>query len=657
MMDGPSTIEPGSATPGEMSQRIRQHDWSSTPLGPMAAWSPSVRTTVDLMLATQAQIVLFCGPQFVALYNDVYAPTIGEKHPRALGRPARENWAELWDDLGPLLQGVMETGETFSAQDRPFYIERSGYGETVYFDISYSAVRDGDGKVEAVLCIVAETTGRVRATQILADNEERQTLLLKLSDALRDVDDAVEIQNVAASTLGKHLGTDRVFYGEVSQDGGKVLIQHDYVSGAASIAGLHTMSDYDNDVRGKWDRGEIATTDDVEADPNISRQQRTALAAINVRAWMGIPLIKAGRLVAILGLGQAQPRHWSYREISLVSEVAERTWSAVERAKADARLRDSEKRFRALVSASSDAVYRMSPDWQEMRQLDGRGFLSDVEGPTVRWLEEYIYSDDQPAIMAEVNRAIAARDTYELEHRVRQADGSEGWTFSRAIPIINESGAITEWFGMATDVTNAKRLRDQQRLLNNELSHRIKNLFAMVQAISLQTLRPLKEHGEVRSLQERLLALSGAHDILLRNNWIEASVNDVVSAALDAFGASERVTAGGPDIVVGSKAALSMALLLHELGTNAVKYGALSTPQGKIDLRWAIEARGDAQLFTLRWVESEGPPIEAPPVKGGFGTRLLSTGLTGTGGMTLDYKRDGLQATLASPLREMFWTN
>lgn len=623
----------------------------------MAAWSPSLRTTVDLMLATQAQIVLFCGPQFVALYNDVYAPTIGEKHPRALGRPARENWAELWDDLGPLLRGVMESGETFSAKDRPFYIERSGYGETVYFDISYSPVRNGDGAVEAVLCIVAETTDRVRATQILADNEERQALLLKLSDALREVDDAVEIQSVAASTLGKHLGTHRVFYGEVSEDGGQVLIQHDYVSGVSSIAGLHTMSNYDSDVRGKWHRGEIATTGDVEADAKISEQQRAALAAINVRAWMGIPLIKSGRLVAILGLGQAEPRHWSSREISLVSEVAERTWSAVERARADARLRESEKRFRALVSASSDVVYRMSPDWLEMRQLDGRGFLSNVEGPTVRWLDEYIFADDQSAIMTEVNRAIAARDTYELEHRVRQADGTEGWTFSRAIPIIDESGAITEWFGMATDVTNAKRIRDQQRLLNNELSHRIKNLFAMVQAISLQTLRPIKEHGEVRSLQERLLALSGAHDILLRNNWIEASVIEVTGAALDALGVSERVAAEGPDITIGSKAALSMTLLLHELGTNALKYGALSTPQGRIDLRWAIEAKDDAQLFCLRWSESDGPPIAAPPVKGGFGTRLLSTGLTGTGGLTLDYKRDGLQATLASPLREMFWTN
>ncbi len=654
-------VQPGSITQanpnGKLSDLIRRHDWSSTPLGPISSWSPSLRTTVDLMLATQAQIVMFCGPQFVALYNDAYAPSIGEKHPHALGRPGHEYWAELWDDLGPLLRGVVDSGETFAAKDRPFYIERSGYGETVYFDISYSPVRGTDGSVEAVLCIVAETTDRVRATQILADNEERQALLLKLSDALRQVDDAVEIQRVAATTLGEHLGTNRVFYGEVSDDGEKVMIHNDYVSGFASVSGLHTMSSYDNNVRDKWHRGEIAAADDVDADPELSERQRAAFAAVNVRAWMGIPLVKAGRLVAILGLGHAEPRRWSHREISLVGEVAERTWSAVERAKSDARLRESEKRFRALVSASSDVVYRMSPDWQEMRQLDGRGFLSDVEGPTVRWLDEYIFSDDQPAIMAEVKRAIAARDTYELEHRVRQADGTEGWTFSRAIPIVDESGAITEWFGMAADVTTAKRIRDQQRLLNNELSHRIKNLFAMVQAISLQTLRAIKERGEVRTLQERLQALSGVHDILLRNNWIEASVNDVVAAALDALGAAERVAVSGPQVTIGSKAALSMTLLLHELGTNAVKYGALSTPPGRIELRWTVEAGDGIDQFNLHWVESDGPPIEAPPAKGGFGTRLLSTGLTGTGGMTLDYKRDGLAATFVAPLREMLWTN
>src|SRR6476469_8875157 len=103
---------------GDMGALIRALDWSNTSLGPISAWSPHLKATISLMLPAQAQIVLFWGPDFVALYNDAYAPTIGGKHPKALGRPARESWSELWDDLEPLLRSVHETGETVLAKDR-----------------------------------------------------------------------------------------------------------------------------------------------------------------------------------------------------------------------------------------------------------------------------------------------------------------------------------------------------------------------------------------------------------------------------------------------------------------------------------------------------------------------------------------------------------
>ena len=127
---------------GELGAAMRALDWSDSPAWP----SPPVRakalkTTVSMLLAAQAQIVLFWGPEFVALYNDAYAPGIGTKHPRALGRPAIENWGELWDDLEPLLAGVRQTRKTFAAKDRPFYIERHGYGETSHWDVSIRPCR------------------------------------------------------------------------------------------------------------------------------------------------------------------------------------------------------------------------------------------------------------------------------------------------------------------------------------------------------------------------------------------------------------------------------------------------------------------------------------------------------------------------------------
>jgi PAS domain S-box-containing protein len=159
---------------GDVGRHIAALDAAASPLGPPSSWSQALRSALDLILPSRAEIVMFWGEQLCALYNDAYAPTIGEKHPAALGRPASEGWAELWDDLGPLLANVRDTGETFHAKDRPFYIERKdGGGETVYFDISYSPVRDDDGSVGGVLCIVSETTRRVLSEQAALRDRER----------------------------------------------------------------------------------------------------------------------------------------------------------------------------------------------------------------------------------------------------------------------------------------------------------------------------------------------------------------------------------------------------------------------------------------------------------------------------------------------------
>jgi PAS domain-containing protein len=179
---------------GELGAKMRALDWSDSPLGPPHHWSQALKTTVSMLLAAQAQIVLFWGPDFVALYNDAYAPGIGANHPRALGRPAIENWGELWDDLEPLLSGVRQTRKTFAAKDRPFYVERHGYGETSYWDVSYSAVPDDDGSVGGVLCIVSETTERVLGETQLRASEARY----------RELNATLE-QRVAERTAERHL--------------------------------------------------------------------------------------------------------------------------------------------------------------------------------------------------------------------------------------------------------------------------------------------------------------------------------------------------------------------------------------------------------------------------------------------------------------------
>ena len=147
---------------GEMGRRMREFDWSKTSLGPVAGWPQSLRSAVSILLPSKAQIVLFWGKDLATLYNDAYRPVFGAKHPRVLGLPAREAWSEIWETgLRDLFEGVLTTGEAFWASDRLFFLERFGYSEETYFDVSYDPVRDETGRVGGIFCIVSETTGRV----------------------------------------------------------------------------------------------------------------------------------------------------------------------------------------------------------------------------------------------------------------------------------------------------------------------------------------------------------------------------------------------------------------------------------------------------------------------------------------------------------------
>jgi len=154
---------------------------------------------------------------------------------------------------------------------------------------------------------------------------------------------------------------------------------------------------------------------------------------------------------------------------------------------AEKKIRESEERFRALVSASSDVIYRMSPDWREMRQLHGRDFLPDTESPSEGWLEKYIHPDDQGRVIAAMQEAIRRKSNFELEHRVLRTDGSLGWTFSRAVPILDSNGEIIEWFGAATDITAGKQA--EEALLRSE---KLASVGRMAATISHEINNPLE---------------------------------------------------------------------------------------------------------------------------------------------------------------------
>jgi signal transduction histidine kinase/FixJ family two-component response regulator len=184
---------------GEMGGRMREMDWSGTPLGPPEEWPQSLRSTVSMLLPSKAQIVLFWGKDFVVLYNDAYRPVFGAKHPYALGLPGSLAWQEIWDtQLRALLEGVVATGNAFWAQDLLFVIERHGFGEETYFDVSYDPVRDESGAVGGVFCIVTETTERVvgqRRMALLRDLAARNAMARTSQDAC-----VLAIESLAANS-------------------------------------------------------------------------------------------------------------------------------------------------------------------------------------------------------------------------------------------------------------------------------------------------------------------------------------------------------------------------------------------------------------------------------------------------------------------------
>ncbi len=159
-------------------------------------------------------------------------------------------------------------------------------------------------------------------------------------------------------------------------------------------------------------------------------------------------------------------------------ELVARLSANLERARGRRQVRESEERFRALVTATSDVIYRMSPDWTEMRVLNGRGILADTHSPSAAWIEEYILAEDRPPMLAEIQAAINAKSVFQMEHRVRRADGTVGWVFSRAIPLLSPLGEITEWFGAASDVTERVAAVRALRQANETLERRVAEALA-----------------------------------------------------------------------------------------------------------------------------------------------------------------------------------
>jgi PAS domain S-box-containing protein len=349
-------------------------------------------------------------------------------------------------------QQVFVLGEV---RDYPLEIRhRDGHITPVLYNAS--VFRDENGEIIGVFAAARDITERKRHEMNLA-------FLAEIDEDFAHLSSVDEIMQTVGEKVGKYLKVKTFNVCEVDDPKGTLTVNFGWQDiGVPSL--LHQtfcISDYLTEEFSRANRaGEIIAIRDTQTDP---RTNARAYAALEIGSVMTAPFHVKGEWKAFLSVTDMNPRGWLQDEIELFQELSNRIFQRIERARAKEALRESEERFRALVTASSEVVYRVSPDWSEMRQLYGRGFLANTESPRSTWLQEYVPPEDQPHVTAVINEAIRTKSTYELEHRARLADGSLGWIFSRAVPMLDANGEIVEWFGAASDITERKRVEEALR--------------------------------------------------------------------------------------------------------------------------------------------------------------------------------------------------
>jgi len=237
----------------------------------------------------------------------------------------------------------------------------------------------------------------------------------------------------------------------------------------------------------------------------------------------------------------------------------------------------------------------------------------------------------------EAQTAVAeGRATNERWHL--RKDGSRFWGSGLMMPL-RDGDRLEGFVKIMRDHTERRQAEQARKLLVGELSHRMKNTLALVQALAEQTLKHSPDPAMFAiSYRERLSALARAHDLLTREVWNKASMIDVVETAMDAWMSGDRVTAQGPELWLHPQQTMTFSLALHELATNAAKYGALSTPEGRVAITW----HGEEEIL-FDWIETGGPPV-TPPSRGGFGSVILTQALRAAvnGDVQLDFKPGGV---------------
>jgi PAS domain S-box-containing protein len=556
-------------------------------------------------------IAILSGPQHIFEFVNESFDRLFE-HRGFVGKTAREAFPEV-DGQGfyELLDSVYATGERFVASAMPIRLRATPKAEPIerFLDFIYEPMRDEGGVVTGIFIEGYDVTERVHAEAGLHDAQERYLALFNAIDQ-------------GFCTI------------EVAFDERDMPIDYRFLEVSPSF---ERQTGIENGA-GRWMREIAADQDQFWFDT----YGRVALTGEPARFEnYSTPL---GRWWDVYAFRISGPRRIAvlFRDIT-------------DQKRAGTALRESEARFRHMADSApaliwmSDEEGRVTFANMHYEHMFGRPAAEMLGGG---WAEIVLPEDLERHTRAFFD-AFRARTGFHCETRVIDKMRQVRWLRCEGVPRFDDAGRFLGYTGCNIDITESKVVEERRDLLINELNHRVKNTLATVQSIASQTLRNSETAQEAKAaIEGRLIALSRAHDVLTRENWEGADLYEIVAQAVAPYSSQgeDRLHLEGPKVRLPPRTALSLAMMLQELATNAVKYGALSNASGVIRMVWRVEKSRPAHLH-LRWEESVGPPVQVPSRRG-FGTRLIERSLAQDlgGDVQIAFAPTGVVCTVNAPL-------
>ena len=452
---------------GEMRERMRALDWSTTALGPLEQWSRSLRICVRIVLGSGYPMTIYWGPDYTILYNDACRQVMGTKHPASLGRGFREAFPEMWDSVGPLLDRVMTQGQDVSTlTDQLFLLNRNGYLEECYFATSFSPIPDDTGGVGGVLNTALETTERVI-------EDRRRQLLRDLASRAGEARTEGVVWRVSEKTLSEHRLSVPF----------ALLYAYRPAEGRAHLAGTSVeVSSWDpavidctNQNPWRFDAALPLEGVAVELGPRVlALPKSTWPMPVESAAVVPIRLREDGDTVGFLVLGIHPGRAFDDTYRHFVRRLAEQIAIGLVSARAyeQEHQRASERNLAAIINTIPTAAWTTRPDgycdFINQVWLDYTGMSAEQ---TQGWgWAEAIHPDDRKRLIDEWQSCLVSGTPVDTEARIRRFDGSHRWFLIRANPLRDESGNILKWCGTCMDIEDRKQ--GEEDLRARELSWR-----------------------------------------------------------------------------------------------------------------------------------------------------------------------------------------